>query len=203
MEKLTKNAELCPFCGSKRVRRSHPHAFVERVLLPFIRRRPFRCMDCYQRFYSSTRNDSPKPTDPRPLRLAALLSDPAKVKPPPDQPSPTANVPITSGSVERRGFSRVPCQIPARIVAGSGTSMTGVLTDISLNGCFVETRDSIPEGSEIELSLAVEDGPQSRALVRRSLPPKGIGIEFTFMTAPNFQRLQRIARNSVRLAGRP
>ena len=81
--------------------------------------------------------------------------------------------------------------------------MTGVLTDISLNGCFVEMRDSIPEGSEIELSLAVEDGPQSRALVRRSLPPKGIGIEFTFMTAPNFQRLQRIARNSVRLTVRP
>jgi hypothetical protein len=153
-------------------------------------------MDCYKRFYSR------EPTDAQPLR-PPVISDPPKVKSPQDQPSPKANVPITSGSVERRGFSRVPCQIPARIVAGSGTSMTGVLTDISLNGCFVETRDSIPEGSEIEISLAVEDGPQSRALVRRSLPPKGVGIEFTFMTAPNFQRLQRIARNSVRLNVRP
>ncbi len=196
MERLTKTAELCPFCGSKRVRRSHPHAFVERVLLPFIRRRPFRCMDCYKRFYGR------ETTDARPFP-PPMISDPPKVKSPKDQPSPKVNVPITSGSVERRGFSRVPCQIPARIVAGSGTSMTGVLTDISLNGCFVEMRDSIPEGSEIELSLAVEDGPQSRALVRRSLPPKGIGIEFTFMTAPNFQRLQRIARNSVRLTVRP
>jgi hypothetical protein len=131
------------------------------------------------------------------------MSDPAKVKPAQDQPSPKTDIPVTSSPVERRGFSRVPCQIPARVVAGSGASITGVLTDISLNGCFVETRDSIPEGSEIELSLAVEDGPQSRALVRRSLPPKGIGIEFTFMTAPNFQRLQRIARNSVRLNVRP
>ena len=198
MEKLSTTTKFtCPFCGGKRVRRSHRHVFVERVFLPFLRRRPFRCMDCSQRFYS------PKPTDPRPLRLAAVLSDPAKVKPPQDQPSPKTNIPVTSSPVERRGFSRVPCHIPARMVVGSGTSMTGVLTDISLNGCFIETRDSIPEGNEIELSLEVKEGPQSRALVRRSLPARGIGIEFTSMTTPNFRRLQRIARNSVRLNVHP
>jgi DNA-directed RNA polymerase subunit RPC12/RpoP len=194
MEELSTTTKFtCPFCGGKRVRRSHRHVFVERIFLPFLKRRPFRCLDCSQRFYS------PKPADPRPLRLAAVLSDRAKVKPPQDQPSPKANVPAAPSPVERRAFSRVPCQIQARVVTGSGTSMTGVLTDISLNGCFVETRDSIPVGNKIELSLAVKEGPQSRALVRRSLPAKGIGIEFTSMTAPNFRRLQRIARNSVRL----
>jgi len=203
MEKLSKTAEsTCPFCGGKRVRRSHRHVFVERVFLPFLKRRPFRCMDCSKRFYSPKPTDSPKPIDPRPARLAAVMSDPPKVKPP-QQPSPKANIPVTSSTVERRGFSRVPCQVPVRVVTGSWKSITGVLTDISLNGCFVETRDSIPVGNEIELSLAVKEGPQSRALVRRSLPAKGIGIEFTFMTAPNFRRLQRIARNSVRLNVRP
>lgn len=204
MEKLSQTAQFtCPFCGGKRVRRSHRHVFVERVFLPFLKRRPFRCMDCSKRFYSPKPTDGPKPTDPRPARLAAVMSDPPKAKPPQDQPSPKADIPATSSTVERRGFSRVPCQIPARIVAGSGTSTTGVLTDISLNGCFLETRDSIPVGNEIELSLAVKEGPQSRALVRRSLPARGVGIEFTSMTAPNFRKLQRIARNSVRLTVRP
>jgi ribosomal protein L19 len=76
--------------------------------------------------------------------------------------------------------------------------MTGVLSDISLNGCFIETPDIVSEGDEIELSLEVGEGVKSRALVRRSLT-KGMGVEFTFMTVPNFRRLQVIARNSVRL----
>jgi DNA-directed RNA polymerase subunit RPC12/RpoP len=200
MEKLSKTAEFtCPFCGSKRVRRSHRHVFAERVFLPFLRRRPFRCMDCYKRFYGL----DPEPTDPRSLRLATVLSEPPKAKPPQDQPSPKTNVPVSSGPVERRVFSRVACRIPARVLAGSGTSATGVLTDISLNGCFVETRDPIPVGNEIELSLDVKEGPQSRALVRRSLPAEGMGIEFTSMTAPNFRRLQHLAKNSIRLNLRP
>lgn len=198
MENLSQTAEFtCPFCGGRRVRRSHRQVFVERFFLPFLRRRPFRCMDCSKRFYS------PKPVDPRPLRLAAALSDPPKAKPPQDQPSPKTNAPVSPIPVERRVFSRMPCKIPARVVTGSGASITGVLSDISLNGCFIETRDSLPVGNEIDLSLAVRAGPQSRALVRRSLPAKGMGIEFTFMTAPNFRRLQYIARNSVRLNIRP
>lgn len=204
MEKLSKAAELtCPSCGSSRVRKSHRLVLVERVFLPFLKRHPFRCMDCYKRFYSPKPTDRPKPTDPRPARLAAVMSEPPKAKPPQSQPSPKENIPATASTVERRGFSRMPCQIPARVVTGSGSSMTGVLSDISLNGCFVETRDSIPVGNEIELFLEVKEGPQSRALVRRSIPAKGIGIEFTSMTAPNFRRLQRIARNSVRLSVRP
>ena len=196
MEKLSKTAELtCPSCGSKRVRRSHRRIFAERVFLPFLRRRAFRCMDCYERFYAP----EPEPIDPRPLRLAAALSEPPKAKLPQDQPNPNTNIPLSCSLVERRVFSRVPCRIPAQVVADSGTSTTGLLTDISLNGCFVQTRGSIPVGNEIELSLAIKEGTQSRALVRRSLPAKGIGVEFTFMTTPNFRRLQRIARNSVRL----
>lgn len=198
MEKLSQTAGFaCPFCGSKRIRRSHRHAFAERFFLPFFRRHPFRCMDCYERFYS------PESVDPRPHRLAAVLSEPPKVKPAQEPPGPKTNVPPSSAPEERRVFSRVACQIPARVVAGSGASITGVLTDISLSGCFVETRDPISVGNEIELSLETKEGPQSRALVRRSLQARGMGVEFTFMTAPNFRRLQHLAKNSVRLNVRP
>ena len=197
MEKLSKTADLrCPFCGSKRLRRSHRRTFVERLFLRLLKRHPFRCMDCYERFYSREVADAQRP---EPLATTDLV----KVNPPQDRPPANTEITVTSGQLERRSFSRLRCKIPARFVAGSGPSITGVLIDISLNGCFVETRLSVPVGNEIELSLEVAEGPQSRAIVRRSLPAKGMGMEFTSMTTPNFRRLQNIARNSVRLHPHP
>ncbi len=198
MEKPNKTADLtCPFCGSRRIRRSHRRASLERIFLPFLRRRPFRCMDCYERFYS------PEPTDAQPPPRPPVTANPSHLKPLHTQPSPQTTTSASSSQVERRSFSRLPCKIPARVVAGSGSSITGVLSDISLNGCFIETRNTVPVGSEIELSLEVEEGPQSRALVRRSLRTVGMGIEFTSMTVPNFRRLQNLAKNSVRLHASP
>ena len=196
MEKLSKAADLtCPFCGSRRIRRSHRRAFLERVSSRFLRRRPFRCMDCYERFYSPEQTDAPRL---RPL----LIADPPRPKPQ-NQPVLETKISVNSIQLERRSFSRLPCKIPARVVAGSGPSTIGTLSDISLNGCFIETRNTVSVGDEIELALEVEEGPQSRALVRRSVPARGMGLEFTSMTVPNFRRLQNIARNSVRLHANP
>ena len=75
------------------------------------------------------------------------------------------------------------------------------MSGISLSGCFIEVPITVPVGSAIELSLEVGEGAYSRGLVRRSLPAKGMGIEFILMTAPNFRRLQTIAKDSVRLNG--
>ncbi len=44
---------LCPKCGSARVHRSHRRGFLERVLLPLLGQRPFRCADCEHRFLAS------------------------------------------------------------------------------------------------------------------------------------------------------
>ncbi len=197
MEKPSKTADLrCPFCGSRRIRKSRRRAFLERISSRFLSRRPFRCMDCYERFYS------PEQTDASRLR-PLVTADPPRPKPPQAQTVLKTKIPATSNQLERRSFSRLPCKIPARIVTGSGPSAVGTLSDISLNGCFIETRSTVSVGNEIELSLEVEEGPQSRALVRRSLPATGMGVEFTFMTVPNFRRLQNIARNSVRLHANP
>jgi hypothetical protein len=122
---------------------------------------------------------------------------------PPQNPIAETEIAATSSQLERRSFSRLPCKIPARAVADSGPTIIGTLSDISLNGCFIQTPHTVPVGSELDLSLEVEEGSQSRALVRRSLPAKGMGVEFTFMTMPNFRRLQNIARNSVRLHANP
>jgi hypothetical protein len=153
-------------------------------------------MDCYWRFYGH-----PESSEARQF-LPPVIPDAAKTKLQPQaQPTPvtTIKTPETSEHGERRNFSRLRCQIPARVVAGSGSSITGVLSDISLKGCFIETPDIVLEGNEIQVSLEVGEGTQSRALVRRAVAAKGMGVEFTFMTVPNFRRLQVIARDSVRL----
>ncbi len=192
MGKWNKTADLrCPSCESRRVRRSHRRGFVERVFLRVLSLRPFHCMDCYKRFHSRSELIDVQQRQPRVVvdRLKLLR----------DQPSLGTKIPVNSSQAERRGFSRLRCQIPARVVVASGSSIAGMVSGISLNGCFIETPNTLPVGSEIDISLQVGEETYSRATVRRSLAARGMGIEFTFMTVPNFRRLQSIARNSVRL----
>lgn len=192
MGKRNDTADLrCPSCGSRRVRRSHRRGFVERIFLRVLWLRPFHCMDCYKRFHSRSELIDVQQRQPR------VVADRLKLLR--DQPGLEAKLPVHSSQVERRGFSRLRCRIAAQVVVGSGSSITGVVSGISLNGCFIETPNTLPVGCEIELSLQVGEGTYSRATVRRSLADRGMGIEFTFMTVPNFRRLQGIARNSVRL----
>jgi len=46
------SGRICPSCKGKRVHRSHRKGLLERVLLPLIGRRPYRCRDCGHRFYA-------------------------------------------------------------------------------------------------------------------------------------------------------
>jgi hypothetical protein len=205
----------CVCCGSGRVRRCRRRGFVEHTFLRFLRLHPFHCIDCYKRFYSRSEPgnvqpgnlpvmaESPKVLQEQPSLEKKPLQDQSglKTKPLQDQPSVKTKVPVKGSQVERRGFSRLSCRIPARVVAGSGSSTTGVVSGISLNGCFIETPKTFPAGSEIELTLAVGQETHTRAVLRRSVPATGMGIEFTLTNVPNFRRLQTIARNSVRLDG--
>lgn len=100
---------------------------------------------------------------------------------------------------ERRHFSRQCHPRTAAITVGSGPCRTGLVGDISLNGCFVRMPDTPLVGSEIEFRLEVGVGIHGRGLVRRSVNANGVGIEFTLMSAPNFRRLQSFAHGSVPL----
>jgi hypothetical protein len=53
----------CPHCGSAEVFRSHRHGAMERYLLPAIRVRPFRCVNCDARFYRLNHSDGPASQD--------------------------------------------------------------------------------------------------------------------------------------------
>jgi len=185
---LRKNTDLrCPFCGSTRVSRSHRRGLFERIVLSVLRQRPFHCTDCYKRFYSRRKPNVVPQRDPGviPSHSTLMLSDQAIVG--------------RGAHIERRGFSRQACQIPAIVVGGPEWRVRGRVTGISLKGCFVESADTVPVGTEIEVYLEVGRGVQSPGRVRTSLDAKGMGVEFIRTTAPNFRRLQDIAKESVRL----
>ena len=186
----------CPSCESNEVRRSRRRGFLEQIGLRFLWMRPFHCDDCYKRFYGH-----PGPIYVPPLEPSLTIPQPKWLQ---DHPKRESEIPVTGVPVERRAFSRLRCQIPARLTSGAGSRATGgVVSGISLSGCFIEVPIAMPVGSEIEISLEVGEGARSRGLVRRSLPAQGIGIEFILMTAPNFRRLQSIAKDSVRLGQSP
>ena len=181
----------CVSCGSTRVRRSARQGLVERVFLPLLRLHPFHCIDCYKRFNSRL----------QPIRVE--LQEPEIVARAPElEQHPRTDekkLSVPWNHEERRSFSRLGCQIPARIVAGPAYRATGSVNTISLNGCFIETSQPASTGSEIELTLEIGEGTRLCAVVRTSLTASGMGVEFTDMTVPNFRRLRSIARDSVRL----
>lgn len=195
----------CPSCGSGRVRKSRRRGFVEHVFLRLLGRRRFRCLDCDKRFRSRYLAVETVEQEPGAVatRLNTLLSDPdmetSAVENRSAVKASQEKEGVTNGNlVERRVFSRLDCEIPAQVLDKSGSRLNGVVSDISLSGCFVETRNTFPIGSEIALSLEGKAGVSSQGLVR-SQQTRGMGIEFILMNAPNFRRLQDIAKGSVRL----
>lgn len=41
----------CPFCGSSEVHRSRRYDKFEKLVLPMLLQRPFRCLNCQERHY--------------------------------------------------------------------------------------------------------------------------------------------------------
>lgn len=46
--------QKCPHCSGTLVRKSHRAGLLERTLLRVFFLRPYRCRECYRRFYAST-----------------------------------------------------------------------------------------------------------------------------------------------------
>jgi DNA-directed RNA polymerase subunit RPC12/RpoP len=196
----------CPYCGSRRVQRLR-RRFVDRYIMSLLLVRPFHCIGCYRRFYSRARppalgtNEMPEPISAAVAGRLALrsLSRPAFAQP--QQPhSFQATGPIAVGAVgyDKRGFSRQGCEIPAHAELDGLERISGMVTDISMSGCFLRSLQQAPNGTELDLFLDTPEGPHSRSVVRRVAPAKGMALEFLFMNGPNFRRLRRIASGSVR-----
>jgi len=50
--RLSNLKSRCPECGSDSIYKSHRRGLLERVVLGLTKMRPYRCRECYERFYA-------------------------------------------------------------------------------------------------------------------------------------------------------
>jgi len=98
---------------------------------------------------------------------------------------------------QRRRHPRFTVSVPVEIHAeGSETPVHCVTSDLSLDGCYVESMFPFPVGTSLELRLQLEDTLLILARVVTSYPQVGNGIEF-LRILPEDQEQLRVFLESV------
>jgi hypothetical protein len=96
-------------------------------------------------------------------------------------------------AVDRRQFVRVPVRIPARLRANLA-SENGVVTDLSLGGCAIETAAEAAVGRVMQLGMKMSPDEATLvvdAAVVRSAHAPNINFEFLKMPDESRGRLRR------------
>ena len=84
---------------------------------------------------------------------------------------------------------------------GPGERLVSRVATLGLGGLFINTPDPPPVGDLVQVFFEVPGGEvRARAVVRVSQPGKGMGVEFTSMSAEARGRIHQLVR---RLVGNP
>jgi hypothetical protein len=102
---------------------------------------------------------------------------------------------ITAGGRERRKYPRRACRLDAQISTPDSTSpLRGTITDISMNGCYVEMLSPLPVDALIGLAFALEGAIlHANGKVRTSQVSFGMGVAFTGMSPEDYEQLRKFA----------
>lgn len=97
-------------------------------------------------------------------------------------------------TANRRKTSRHRLNCPVRIrERGVEAALTAILSDISLDGCYVETLQPFPMDVRLELTMALENLEiRVHGTVCSVHPRTGMGVSFTEIDAENRRRLEQI-----------
>ncbi len=104
------------------------------------------------------------------------------------------------GGGDRREYVRIQARLPARS-SGEGPEQEGVVTDVSIAGCSLETAHPIVEGDLVELHLRVREGEPPivvDAAVVRYAGPWRVGLEFLRMREEAKERLRDLVHRLYR-----
>ncbi len=95
---------------------------------------------------------------------------------------------------ERRRHPRYNCAGTARIWEnGQEHDITGRINEISLGGCYVEMMSPMRSGTAIRLQLSVNNRSINLGgTVRNSQPTFGMGVQFTAIAPPEWEKLHRV-----------
>lgn len=101
---------------------------------------------------------------------------------------------MAEGGAGRRTTTRYACEGSAEIRReGSHAALWGVLCDVSLTGCYVETMSPLPAHTRVEVLLQVENTEiRGQGVVRTSHPAVGMGVALSEMTIEDRARLDRV-----------
>ena len=119
----------------------------------------------------------------------------------------SAGLGLLSGSAEdRRNRSRHACCLGAEIYrVDSGVPQRCSLGDISPGGCYVETTETLPSGTPLEIVVrTAELKLRIRGKVRSTHPGFGMGVEFILRTDDQRKEVQQLiacAQSEPKLSG--
>jgi hypothetical protein len=91
---------------------------------------------------------------------------------------------------DRRAHPRFKLRVPVEIfLEGSDSSLRGATSDISLDGCYIESVFPFAVGTTLELKLQLEGTLLILATVVTCDPQVGNGIHFTKMLPEDIEEL--------------
>jgi predicted HAD superfamily Cof-like phosphohydrolase len=103
--------------------------------------------------------------------------------------------------VDRRQYVRLSTRIPTvfaeNIKPGEQRVGAGIVTDISLGGCYLQTVVQLSQGTLVSLELQTEQHLPAiavEAAIVRVVRPTGVGLEFLRLSEPEQERFSQFIR---------
>lgn len=101
---------------------------------------------------------------------------------------------------DRRNFSRVGFRVSA-LLQSEGVALKGEVKDVSLHGLYLETPETLPLGTQVEITIYLSATPDPVVInvsgtVARHVPG-GMGCAFDKIDADSFAHLRSIIAYQV------
>ena len=95
-----------------------------------------------------------------------------------------------------RDKARHPCQLGVELYRlGKNVPHRCHLTDVSTGGCYVETPEPFPKGTQVEMIVRTEDFKfRSAGVVKVMHPGFGMGVEFDAQNSAQKDQVQRLIK---------
>ena len=100
---------------------------------------------------------------------------------------------------DKRANKRVsyPCEVECSGVGMGMSPLNPRISDLSVTGAFVDSRDTLPLGSTVRLSFLIGEAPiDITGEVVHEMPKFGMGIRFLDVTCTQHLVLERLVRGA-------
>ncbi|MBY0249734.1 MAG: PilZ domain-containing protein [Nitrospiraceae bacterium] len=106
-----------------------------------------------------------------------------------------AKPPDSTHSVDRRQYKRLPASFHAELVAENAKRSTHRITEISMEGCTLETSEALPRGSFFELMISPASETETITIETAmvcSARQASMGVRFLELQSTDKQRLSQV-----------